>query len=225
MKKVLPAVALLLLVCLSGCGNSAPIFSDSPDAPDKTQSTEGTSSNDNSVSLSLDLGEKVTATLVNAEFCTNLSDLVADTEKWSLMDNTINIVGEDGQLNPRVLNGGDGPAEILLVKQCYTNISDTTIDLSLLSNKVAGLDPVTHNAIEDLTGSRHYCAVYLSVSEEGLQKDTDRGFWIVSLPQGKTVEVTIGYAVPQNLEGKEIQYTFSPFGDTDQDSATASVRF
>lgn len=228
MKKTLSAIAILLLVCFSGCSATAPHISGSADVSGDSQtvqSTEASSSADHSVSLSLDSGEMLTATLENAEFCSDLAALVADTEKWSLMDNTIELMGEDGQLNPRILNGGDIPATILLVKQTYTNLSESSVDLSLLSNKVSGLDPSTHNAIEDLTGPRHYCAVYLATSGEGFQKDADKGFWIVTVPGGATVDVTIGYAVPQELEGKELQYTFSPFGDTDQGSAVASVRF
>ena len=228
MKKALAIIAALLMLCLSGCNSSAPAVPNSSNATEESQdvqSAEDSNQDDRSVTLSLDSGKTVTATLVNAEFCSDLAALVADTEKWSLIDTTIDLMGEDGQLNPRVLNRGDVPATILLVKQSYTNTTDNSIDLSLLSNKVSGLDPDTHKLIENLTGPRHYCATYLSISGEGTQKDADKGFWIVSLPKGATVEVTIGYAVPQELEGKEIQYTFSPFGDTDQDSAIASVRF
>lgn len=219
MKNILTAILLVISITLTGCS-----FGDFTIIHNNQANNSNTQIGDK-VSLALDSDIQIEATLLSAEFCKDIKILAEKTEKWSFTNELTTPIDGEGSMDPRTLNNGSEPVELLLLKQSYENTTENSIELSMLSNKVGGLDPLTHQPIENLTGPRHYCAVYLDVSSEGQQRDSEKGFWIVIIPAGKKIEVTVGYAVSAELIDKEIQYTFSPFGDTDKESAQATVRF
>lgn len=219
MKKILAVVLLVIGITLTGCS-----FSDFTIA-NKNEPNHSDIQLGDKVSLTLDSDKQIEATLLSAEVCKYITVLAEKTEKWSFTNELTTPLDQKGNMDPRTLNNGTEPVELLLVKQSYENTTKNAVELSILSNKVGGLDPLTHQPIQNLTGPQQYCAVYLDVSSEGQQRDSEKGFWIVTIPAGKKVEVTVGYAVSAELIDKEVQYTFSPFGDTDKETAQATVRF
>lgn len=202
--------AAFLLVS-TGCGQSVPTLSGDQEQTCNLD-TNGT--------------RQLQVTLMQAELCKDLSTLAKHSENWNSVDiGKAQLVEADGQLNPLLLHGGSNPIELLLVKQQYENRSNEPITLSLLSNQVDGLNRKSHRPITELSWPEHAAAVYLELSDPTLQVDDDKDFWLVRLPAGKTVTITIGYAVPTSLKDAEIQYTFKPYGDTNYKTAVDQVRF
>lgn len=225
MKKlcVLLSTIFLLLTGCSGAATSEHVYRHSSDST-INQSSQSTPIDAKIIHLALQ-SQEVDIRFISVEECSDLVALSKQTDKWSFVREKIEIINSDGNLNSQLLNGGTAPTALILVTQSYENTSNEEIQLSLLSNKLGGLDPITHQAIEELTGPRYYSAVYLSIEGEGQQIGGEKGFWLVNLPSGKKTEITIGYVVPKTLLDKEIQYTFSPFGDTDQESGVGYTRF
>lgn len=200
-----------LLLGSTGCGQSVPTLS---------------GNQEQTCNLEINKTRQLQVTLMQAELCTDLKTLAEHSENWDSLDiGQAQLVDADGQPNPLLLHGGSDPIELLLVKQRYENTSDEPIALSLLSNQVEGLNRKSHRPITELSWPEHATAVYLELSDPTLQQDDDKGFWMVRLPAGETVTITIGYAVPKSLKDAEIQYTFKPYGDTNYKTAVDQVRF
>lgn len=191
---------VLILSLFTACGGSVPSFEEN-----------GTSS----FSLKGHNGA-LTASVLDIHICEQPESLAAEK-----MDTETPLLLESGELNPALIYENEEPVSLLFIQQSYKNTSDTDVELSLLSNQLFSIGSDLQNRSEHPTAT----AVYLDLSGDFHSLDQDKQFWLVNLPKGETVELTIGYAVPQALISKSFEYHLSPFGSTDAKGATASLRF
>lgn len=165
---------------------------------------------------------KLQAVVLKTELCTNPTAL--EQQNIHVESREQPFLAEDGTLNPALILGNQDAVELLMIVQSYKNIGAEDLELSLLSNQLHMLAPKTHKRVE---GAKRLdlAPVYLELSQGFSSRDQNDGLYLVKVPAGETVQVTMGYPIPESCVGQEMEYRLRPFGDTNAKNAEAEVRF
>lgn len=162
------------------------------------------------------------AAVLKTELCTDPTAL--EQQNIHVESREQPFLAEDGTLNPALILGNQDAVELLMIVQSYKNIGAEDLELSLLSNQLYMLDPKTHKRVE---GAKRLdlAPVYLELSQGFSSRDQNDGLYLVKVPTGEEVQVTMGYPIPKSCVGQEMEYRLRPFGDTNAKKAEAEVRF
>lgn len=164
-------------------------------------------------------GKELEASVLKTEICTDPAALADENLHLDISEQP--LLNGAGDLNPALIWKNEQPVKLLMIQQSYKNTGSEEVELSLAANQlnpVAGKEVKSEDRLELLP-------VYLELPEGFSSRDQITGVYLVKVPAGETVQITMGYPIPESYIGQEMEYKLRPFGDTNAKNSDAAVKF